>query len=316
MAPTARCGFVAMDGKGDYAGLSRLPEGADPATHDLAPLLKAAMGADLPMEILSVKPWTAGLALVADKYRVGRVLMAGDAVHLFTPTGGFGMNTGIDDAANLAWKLAAVEQGWGGPPLIDSYEAERQPIGKRNTGCSRMFQQMVAKTNIRPELEADSPAGAAARAELGAHLSSFGEEFASLGIQLGARYDGSALIASDGSAPPADDPFVYGPSAVPGGRAPHAWLKDGAALMDRFGRGFTLLHLAGDAAKAEPLARAAASLGIPLSVVAPGEAHLRDRYERDFVLIRPDHHIAWRGNAAPDDATGLLRKLCGFAGMP
>jgi 2-polyprenyl-6-methoxyphenol hydroxylase-like FAD-dependent oxidoreductase len=311
MSPGARSAFIALDGKGDYAGLASLPPGADAATFDLGPLLRAAIGADLAVEILSVKAWTAGLALVADRYRVGRVLLAGDAVHLFTPTGGFGMNTGIDDAANLAWKLAALEQGWGGPHLIGTYEAERRPIGKRNTACSRFFQLEVARLEIDPAIEDETPAGAAARAALGRRLGGLVEEFAASGIQLGARYDGSRLIAADGAAPPADDPFRYTPSAVPGGRAPHAWLADGAALMDRFGQGFTLLRLGPDAPEAGAFARAAQRLAMPLMVATVADPAVRALYERPLALIRPDHHVAWRGRAAPENAERLLQDLTG-----
>ncbi len=312
MSPTARCGFVALDGKGDYAGLSRVPPGADAATHDPTPLIRAAIGADLPLEIASIKPWTAGLALVADAYRVSRVLMAGDAVHLFTPTGGFGMNTGIDDVANLGWKLAAVEQGWGGPGLIDSYETERRPIGKRNTACSRMFQQEVAKLDIRPELEEDSPAGTAAREALGRHLAGFTEEFASLGIQLGARYDGSPIIETDGAAPPRDDPFDYTPCAVPGGRAPHVWLADDSALMDHFGAGFTLLRIGGDPPAAEPLVTEAQRRRVPLKILDIDDRRAAAIYELPLVLIRPDHHVAWRGTNLPQDCARLVAKVTGY----
>ncbi len=303
---------MALDGKGDYAGLSRVPPGADAATHDPTPLIRAAVGVDMSLEIVKIKPWTAGLAMVADSYRAGRVLMAGDAVHLFTPTGGFGMNTGIDDAANLGWKLAAVEQGWGGPGLIASYETERRPIGKRNTACSRMFQQEVAKLEIRPELEDDSPAGAASRATLGRHLSGFTEEFASLGIQLGARYDGSPLIESDGKAPPRDDPFVYAPSAVPGGRTPHLWLADDSALMDHFGPGFTLLRLGPDPPDARPLIEAARARGVPFQNFDLASTAAAALYERRLILIRPDHHIAWRGDRLPPDCAALIAKVSGY----
>jgi 2-polyprenyl-6-methoxyphenol hydroxylase-like FAD-dependent oxidoreductase len=324
MSPVARCGFVALDGKGDYAGLSRLPPDADERTHDPLPLIQAAIGAPLPVEMISIKPWTAGLALVAEKYRAGRVLMAGDAVHLFTPTGGFGMNTGIDDAANLAWKLAALHHGWGGPGLVESYEAERRPIGVRNTSCSKMFQQMVAKLDIRPELEEPTPAGEAARKALGAHLSTFVEEFASLGIQLGARYDASPLIAHDGAPAPADDPFVYRPSGVPGGRAPHAWLVDGladgladgndgapVALMDRFGPWFTLLRLGRTAPAAEAVAAAFAAARVPLAEVAIADDRLADLYGARLALIRPDHHVCWRGDRAPADPAVLVARVTG-----
>jgi hypothetical protein len=315
MAPSARCGFVALDGKGDYAGLSRLPPGADERSHDPTPLVRAAIGADVPIEMISIKPWTAGLALVAEHYQAGRVLMAGDAVHLFTPTGGFGMNTGIDDVANLAWKLAAVHQGWGGPRLVETYEPERRPIGKRNTECSKMFQRMVAKLAIRPELEEQSADGAAARRDLGAHLATFTEEFASLGIQLGARYENSPLVVADGTVPPPDDPFLYRASAVPGGRAPHVWLRDGSALMDHFGSGFTLLRIGARAPDAGPLRAAAARRGLPLTVLEIDEPDVVRCYERPLVLVRPDHHVAWRGARAPDQPDVVLDAIAGFAAV-
>ena len=134
----------------------------------------------------------------------GRVVLAGDAAHLFTPTGGFGMNTGMDDASNLAWKLAALVQGWGGPKLLQSYETERRPIAERNTNAARELNKHLVAMPAPPEMEDDTPAGAAARRLVSAHLATMGEEFASIGVQLGARYDGSPIVAADG-APPADD---------------------------------------------------------------------------------------------------------------
>jgi hypothetical protein len=253
----------------------------------------------------------AGLALVAERYQNRRVLMAGDAVHLFTPTGGFGMNTGVDDIANLAWKLAAVVQGWAPPALLDTYEAERQPIGGRNTTMSHQFASAVANLEVPPELEEQSAAGDAARRRIGAHLATFTEEFRSLGIQLGARYDASPLIVQTDDAPPPDSPFEYLPSAVPGGRAPHHWLGDGRALFDVFGPGFTLLRLSETAPVGAALASAAAAHGVPLAVITVADDGVRDLYQQDLVLVRPDQHIAWRGNAEPADATGLIARVTG-----
>src|SRR5262249_16267051 len=160
-----------------------------------------------------------------------------------TPTGGFGMNTGVDDAANLGWKLAALLQGWGGPNLLASYETERRPIGIRNTSMAKYFSRNVGSLPVPPEIEEDRPRGASAREAAGRILQTFTEEFASIGIQLGARYDGSPIIIPDGTVAPPDDPFTYVPSATPGGRAPHAWLSDRSSLFDHFGSGFTLLLL-------------------------------------------------------------------------
>ncbi len=307
----ARSSVAALDAKGKYVALTRIPPGVEFADVDPVASFRATVGADIPIKVHSAKPWTAGLALVADRYQDRRVLMAGDSIHLFTPTGGFGMNTGVDDVANLAWKLAAVVEGWAPPSLLDTYEAERRPIGIRNTTMSHQFASAVANLEIPAELEDDSTAGDAARRKIGAYLATFTEEFRSLGIQLGARYDGSSLIAEDSEAPPPDSPFEYQPSAVPGGRAPHAWLDDGRALSDTLGAGFTLLRLTETASDGHELASAAAARGIPLDAVTVTDARVRELYQKDLVLIRPDQHIAWRGNATPADAESLLARLVG-----
>ena len=307
----ARSSIAALDGKDKYVALTRVPTGVDYADVDPVANFRATIGVDIPIKVHSTKPWTAGLALVAERYQDRRVLMAGDAIHLFTPTGGFGMNTGVDDVANLAWKIAAVIQGWAPAALLKSYEAERLPIGMRNTAMSHQFASAVANLEIPPELEDDSAAGDAARKRIGAHLATFTEEFRSLGIQLGARYQASALIADDDAAPPPDSPFEYVPSSVPGGRAPHHWLKDGRALFDTFGPGFTLLRLTDAAPDSNKLSIAAAARGVPLSVVTIDNADVRDLYERDLVLVRPDQYIAWRGNAEPADADELVAQIIG-----
>ncbi len=309
----SRTSTVSLDGKGDFIVLSKLAPGVEPDDVDVHALMRAAAGADIPVEVISRKPWVAGQALVAQSMRAGRVFLAGDSAHLFTPTGGFGMNTGIDDAANLGWKLAALHYGWGGAGLIDSYALERRPVALRNTGASHAFAGSVATVDIPPALEDDSPEGARVRATLGDHLGGFGEEFASLGVQLGARYDGSPIIVPDGGAPPPFSPFDYVPSACPGGRAPHVWRDDGSALFDHFGKWFTLLRIGGKKADAEPIVAAARARGVPLDVIAAPEPQARELYERGLVLVRPDHHIAWRGDTPPDNADALIARVTGVA---
>lgn len=307
----ARSSIASLDGKDEYVALTRVPPGVEFAEVDPVASFRATVGVDIPIKVHSVKPWTAGLALVAERYQDRRVLMAGDSIHLFTPTGGFGMNTGVDDIANLAWKLAAVVQGWAPAALLDTYETERQPIGVRNTTMSHQFASAVANLEIPPELEEQSAAGNTARQRIGAHLATFTEEFRSLGIQLGARYDGSPLIVDDSETPPTDSPFEYLPSTVPGGRAPHHWLDDGRALFDLFGAGFTLLRLTEAAPDGAAIASAATAHGVPINVVTIADDTLRDLYQRDLVLVRPDQHIAWRGNDEPADATRLITQVTG-----
>jgi hypothetical protein len=286
--------------------------------------VKRSIGADITVEVLSYQPWQAGQALVAERYKAGRALIAGDAAHLFTPTGGFGMNTGIDDSSNLAWKLAAVLQGWGGPRLLDSYEAERKPIGQRNTGASRKYASRMHDAEVPDEIEQDGPAGEAARAAASkmtyVRYNHFNrdEDKDAVGVQIGGRYDASPIIVPDGEPPPDVFPDTYDeytPNGLPGGRAPHLWLDDiremGSSLYDKFGRGFTLLRLDPGIAT-DALERVAAARGVPLSIldVTLPEAHAL--YGRKLALIRPDHYIAWRGDKLPDDPDALLASVTGF----
>jgi hypothetical protein len=306
-----RTQLITLDGAGEYMLQTKLPAGERvPRPQDAVALVQRSVGTDIDVKVLGQGTWTAGQALVAETYRAGRVLLCGDAAHLFTPTGGFGMNTGIDDAANLAWKLAAVAKRWGGTGLLDTYELERRPIAVRNTSAAHRLARSVGEVPVAAELEDGSDAGAAARRAAGAYLSTFGEEFASIGIQLGARYDGSPLIASDGTPPP-DDPAVYRPSACPGGRAPHLWLGPGRSLFDALGPCFTLLCLLAPGDRAHRLRVAAVRRGIPLTLVAITVPEARELYGRDYAVVRPDQHVAWRGDRVPDDADELLDRLTG-----
>jgi 2-polyprenyl-6-methoxyphenol hydroxylase-like FAD-dependent oxidoreductase len=304
--------FMAVDGSDElsFGTTLRNPEDKpDPAL--IARQFRACFGKDVEYEFHDHIPWTAGHALVAEKFAVGRAFLCGDSAHLFTPTGGFGLNTGIDDAVNLAWKLAGTLQGWGGAKLLASYEAERRPIAQRNTMASRGFVSGIGATPIGAAIDEASEAGRAARQAAGDYLSGFTEEFASIGVQLGARCDSSPLIVSDGAAPPADDPHVYTPTSVPGGRAPHLWLSDRSSLYDHFGPGFTLLRFARSNADTGPIVSAAKARGVPLKTVEIDLDVGRDLYERDLALIRPDHCVAWRGNRAPDDADALIARVTG-----
>ena len=309
-----RSNMVSLNGRDELILLTQLPSVEHtPDAALIAQRFLAAVGHEVSFEILGHWKWIPGRALVADAYGAGRAVMAGDAVHLFSPTGGFGMNTGVDDAANLGWKLAALVQGWGGARLLASYETERRPIGIRNTQLSKVFSRHVGTLQIPDCIEEESARGTEARARLGADLDQFGEEFASIGIQLGARYDGSAIVVADGSAPPADDPFAYAPSACPGGRAPHLWMADRSSLFDHFGPGFTLLSMArarGEEARA--LAEAAAKRGVPLKLLTLDSKAARELYGASLALVRPDQHVAWRGDRL-NDPDALLATVTGSA---
>lgn len=307
-----RSNLVTLDGEGEFTINTKLrnpDEKPDPKL--VANLILESVGENIDIEFLGQLPWTAGHALVADRFVSGRIALAGDAVHVFTPTGGFGMNTGVDDAVNLAWKLAAMVSGWGGPSLLPSYEIERRPIAFRNTGMAKELSRGMGKISIDDDLLHPSPAGDALRSILGKRLELFREEFASIGIQLGARYDASPIVVSDGTTPPSDDPSVYRPTACPGGRAPHLFLRNRSSLFDRFGTGFCLLHLHGDH-DTDVMEDAARARRVPLTTLKVDVPEARELYECDLALVRPDQHVAWRGCALPDDCSELLARVTGW----
>jgi len=310
--PRVQANFVALDGKGLFLFSTRLLLRDNEQEADVIDRrLKLCLGTDAEFEYLGHFSWTAGQGLVADSYGAGRVVMAGDAVHLFTPQGGFGMNTGIDDVANLSWKLAALLQGWGGPDLLQSYAAERRPVAIRNTTAAQQMARRAGVVPISNRIEDMTLAGEAARRELAEfYLRSAQAAYASIGIQLGARYDNSPIIVGDGLAPP-DDAHRYVPSASPGGRAPHVWLAKNQSLFDEFGSGFTLLCLS-QSAPPDGIATLAKARRLPLEVVQTSSPVARELYNADFALIRPDQHVAWRGNRLPDDLDGLLSRVTGW----
>ena len=299
---------IALDGVSEFVFHTQLREEEDEAAlteGDIRRMFAECMGREIPFDILFRASWTAGFALVAERFRQGRLFLAGDAAHLFTPMGGLGYNTAVEDAVNLGWKLAAVLGGWGGADLLASYELERKPAAARNTGHARAFADSLGNYAPDPRLEEASPVGERLRAEAGAYFEDHGRrEFNIPGITFGTRIDGSPVIVPDGTQPPPDLPNEYVPTACPGGRPPHAWLADGISLYDRFGFDFTLLDLGNDPDRAAPLLAAARAAGLPLIRVAPGEPGLRDLYEADFALIRPDQTVAWRGDG-PDDAAAV-----------
>ncbi len=324
--PNTRGVIIALNGIDEFMMLVK-PKGGrtDVDKDEVARWVQQSIGEDVPVHVIGYSPWGAGQALVAERYKAGRILIAGDAAHLFTPTGGFGMNTGIDDSSNLAWKLAAVLNGWGGSKLLDSYEFERKPIGNRNTGASRKYASMMHDAVVPADIEADGPIGEAARVAASNMTYIRKNHFVrpehqdALGVQIGGRYDGSPVIVPDG-VPPADIfPQTYDeytPSGIPGGRAPHVWLDAervmGSSLFDRFGKGFTLLRLNGNRDDVAALEQAARSRAIPLSILSIDIPEARALYGSDLVLIRPDRYIAWRGNKLPDDPDAVLATVAGF----
>lgn len=314
--PERRAFMASVDGRSEFAFHAAVHPGED-AEHwgeaDARRVFTQALGREIPIEVLSCGTWTAGHSLVAQSFGRGRVFIAGDAAHLFTPTGGLGYNTAVEDAVNLGWKLASALRGTGGAGLLASYERERLPLAERNTAYARQFADSVGLFTARPVLEAPGPAGDAARAEAALHLNAHVRlEFNIPGVTFGGRYEGSPLIVADGTQPPADQPNAYVPTACPGGRPPHAWLEDGRSLFDSFGPEWTLLVLGTEPPDVRGFVRGAEVLDLELAVVRHPAPALLDLYEAPLALVRPDQVVAWRGRDARD-AESVLRTAAGIA---
>ena len=312
-----RAFMASVNGRDEFAFHTQLRPGEDGSAitvHEARAAFQRACGAPIDCEVLSFLTWTAGHALVADAMQRGRVFLGGDAAHLFTPNGGLGYNTAIEDAVNLGWKLANVIKGISPKALLDSYERERRPVALRNTDQARRFADSLGLYAAAPEIEDASAAGSEARRAAGAYLDQHARsEFNIPGITFGSRYDGSPIIVSDGSTPPPDAANVYQPSACPGGRPPHAWLQDGVSLYDLFGFEWTLLHFDDVVSDSGQWGEMARALGADLKLVKLPR-RLRDLYEADLALIRPDQIVAWRGSAAQAGSLGrALARALGHA---
>lgn len=266
-------------------------------------------------EMLYVGEWKQNL-LLADGYRRGPVFLAGDSAHLVIPTGGLGMNTGVGDAVDLAWKLAATLDGWGGPDLLDSYEVERRQIGERNVAASRYASTGRRKWRgaWRPEIRDATPDGEDARRHL-AGIADVEQRKTNemIGAELGYRYAGSPVVCAEPGEPPSTNFEDYVPTTWPGSRLPHVWLADGRPVQDLVGTGYTVLGLDGAAIDTAPLVEALQRIGAPVSVVLLDDARARRVYGCRLLLLRPDMHVVWRGDAPPDDVSEVAAIATGHA---
>jgi 2-polyprenyl-6-methoxyphenol hydroxylase-like FAD-dependent oxidoreductase len=265
-------------------------------------------------EMLYCGEWRQNL-LLADRYGEGRVFLAGDSAHLVIPTGGLGMNTGVGDAFDLSWKLAATLQGWGGPNLLRSYETERRQVGERNVGASRYASlgRRKWRSQWRPEIQDATPQGQAARDNLAA-IADIEQRKTNemIGAELGYRYVDSPIIDNIPGGP--EHLFrEYHPTTWPGARLPHVWMRDGSAAQDHIpDHGYTLLRLGSTGADTAGLESALRARGAPLTVLDIAEETPRAVYGHDLLLLRPDLHVIWRGNVPPVDPEGLAAVATGF----
>jgi len=262
-------------------------------------LLAKMAGGAFAHEILSVSRWERR-DFVAERFGQGRVLIAGDAAHECSPTGGIGMHTGLEEAINLAWKLAAMIEGWGGEGLIPSYEDERLPIARRNVELATRTFQAIARIPGLSAMHNEPRWGASPNwLSIPEHLK----------IQY--AYEGSPICVADHTPAPETEPARFVPSTRPGALAPHAWLADGRSTLDLFGDGFTLLRLGDAPPGVVPLVAAAKARYVPLREVTIAEPEVAGLYERKLVLVRPDGHVAWRGDTLPKNPATIVERIRG-----
>lgn len=306
-------GLSAIDGRRLYRlWLTQMPQDTDLEKFDGARYVREAVGEDIPFEVVGILPWLRQQR-VANEFRKGRVFLCGDALHNLTPTGGFGMNTGILDAIDLSWKLEAVRAGWAPERLLDTYKIERRPVAERNVNEATYTFANILRLPKLPELCDATPAGAAAREKVGRHIveHQFEREFKNEGIVMGYRYDPSPIVVPDGTPAPPDTPMTYTQTARPGSRAPHATLADGRSTLDLFGRGFALLRMGPEAPSVDAFVDAARARKVPLTVTAIPEPAVRALYEQPLAIVRPDGHVAWRGAVVPADPLAVIDTIRG-----
>jgi hypothetical protein len=263
-------------------------------------LLRKLNGAPFAYEMLNVSPWERR-DYVARSYGTGRVFIAGDAAHECSPTGGIGMHTGLEEAVNLGWKLAALCEGWGGPALLDSYEIERRPVAVRNVELATQTYNAIAAIPGWREGITDW---------------TFEKAWLSIPehMKLDYGYEDSPICVPDGTPPRGENPARFVPSTRPGARAPHAWLDGDRSTLDLFGDGFVLLRLGSNPPDAAPLLAAARARGVPMRAVALADPDVASLYATRLVLVRPDGHVAWRGNECPVDAEAIVDRIRGAPG--
>lgn len=313
-----RCGTVfAIDGHSTWLVHNHLhphEEDFDAVDRDWA--IRQILGVDdsFSYEVISKEDWV-GRRLVADRFRDRRVFIAGDAAHLWVPYAGYGMNAGIADALNLSWLLGACVQGWADEAILDAYEAERLPITSQvsHFAMDHAAKMIRARGAVPPEIEDDSPAGAAARVRVGQEAYALNvQQFCCAGLNFGYFYQDSPIIVGDGEQPPAYSMGGFTESTVPGCRVPHLWLPDGRSLYDAFGQGYTLLRL-DPGVDVTPLLGLTRVRGVPLTVIdIPPGTQVSAAWRHALLLCREDQHVAWRGDALPADCSALLDRLRGM----
>jgi 2-polyprenyl-6-methoxyphenol hydroxylase-like FAD-dependent oxidoreductase len=280
-----------------------VPISPDEPFSDPVTLIQERLGVPFAVDqVLSVAQWEGALA-VATAYGKGSAYLVGDSAHQFYPLGGHGANTGIADAVDLGWKLAAAVHGWGGPDLLASYEAERRPVALFSRELCTGFLE------VRQRFARLCAAGVSTE-QIAGVLEREGHQVDNLGVHFGQRYVDSPVICYEPDGAPGWQWCRIVPTTWPGGRAPAVRLADGTELFDRFGTGFTLVDRSGGGTGAALVAEATAR-GIPMTHLPVTDPAVSACWERDLVLVRPDQHVAWRGDAPPADWDAVLDRVTG-----
>eukprot|EP00439_Symbiodinium_sp_Y106_P088560 s1_g1096.t1 len=303
---SAKGTLIAQNDKDIWTLHVPVPPEVDVDTLDPRELVIDFAGTEFDFEVLVHNRWAPQL-LVANQYSHGRIFLAGDAAHQYVPTGGYGMNTGMGDAVDLGWKLAATLQGWGGDHLLASYDAERRPIGERNRQGSERH------VGVRLEIAMAYLEGVedeASREAVGANILELGNaENEALGIEIGYRYDASPVIWGEEGDAPQYDLIDYAPTTWPGARLPSVFLEDGRAVFDLLGEAYTLIAF-GDA-DLSGWVSAASKRELPFELLRIEDPAIREIFERDYLLVRPDQHVCWRDNKMPEHPAEILNKVTG-----
>ena len=316
-----RCGMtVAVDGRETWI-VHNFLYGGEPEFNsidrDWAIRNILGVGADFHFEPIEKMDWI-GRRLVADRFRRGRAFICGDAAHVWIANAGYGMNAGIADAATLAWMMAATLKGWAPETILDAYEAERQPITEQVSHFAMDIALKIVKQRsaVPDEIEAPGALGEAARARIGKEAYDIdSHQQCAAGLNFGYFYDRSPIVAYDGGPHPVYTMHDFTSSTVPGCRAPHLWLGDGHSLYDALGRYYTLVRV-DPTVGVSGIVEAAARQGVPLTVVDIDAPDVQPLYVRKLTLVRPDQHVAWRGDEEPSTPLALIDQIRGACITP
>lgn len=305
----------AIDGKEIWLIHNYLLEGEDDfEAVDRDQSIRQILGVDetFEYEIITKEDWIAR-RLVANEFRSQRTFICGDAAHLWVPMAGYGMNAGIADAMNLSWTLAAYLNGWAGEKILDIYQIERQPITAQVSKFAMNHAVKLHKERVKvpANIEEESLEGQESRNTFGQMLYDLNvRQYCCSGLNFGYYYDQSPIIHYDTETAPSYDMNVFTSSTVPGCRLPHFWLDDGSSLYDRLGQDYTLISF-DQTLDCSNLKAIAADLGIPLKILNLSEAMPKNLgYKTQLVLVRPDQHVAWRGDVLAEDLHHFLNVIC------